>query len=82
MFVTLSEERVLLLLNSENDDVRKITALKCLETPPKSRVTKLLQRYTEGEEYRYYNVIHWLDLGSTMPRGYAREIARSEVKNL
>ena len=78
----LSEERVLLLLNTENDDVRKITALRCLETLPKSRITELLQKYTEVEEYRYYNVIHWLDLGSTMPRTYTREIARAELKNL
>ena len=81
-FSRLSDDRVLLLLNAENEDVRKLTALRCLVTLPKARIAKLLQRYIQEEENRYYNVIHWLDLGSSMPRAYSREIARTELNNL
>ena len=81
-FSRLSDDRLLQLLNSENEDVRKLSALRCLITLRKARIAELLQRYIEEEEYRYYNVVHWLDLGSSMPRAYSRKIARAELNNL
>lgn len=81
-FSRLSDDRVLLLLNAENEDVRKLMALRCLVTLRKARIAKLLQRYVQEEEYRYYNVIHWLDLGTSMPRAYSLKIARTELNNL
>lgn len=81
-FSRLSDDKVLLLLNAENEDVRKLTALRCLATLRKARIAKLLQRYIQEEEYRYYNVIHWLDLGTSMPKAYSLKIARTELRNL
>ena len=78
----LGDGKILELMNEENDLVRKITALKCLESFPKARVGKLLKLYTAGDKFRYYNVIHWLDLGGTMPRHFVKEVVRKELETI
>jgi hypothetical protein len=78
-FKTLSDEQIGGLLLSEFDRVRKITALKCVRSFPKKRLIKTLQDYIAGEKHRYYNVVHWLDLGGSA----TKEIAvRSAAKVL
>ena len=77
----LGDEMVLELMNDNDDQVRKVAALRCLEAFPKARLGKLLDVYVDRDEYRYYNVIHWLDLGVTMPRQFVRKIVRSELKD-
>ena len=64
---------VLELMNDNDDQVRKVAALRCLEAFPKARLGKLLDVYVDQDEFRYYNVIHWLDLGVTMPRHFVRK---------
>lgn len=81
VFIRLSDEKVLELMHVEDEDVRKVTALRCLQVLPKSRITRLLEKYMEEKE-QYYNAIHWLDLGSTMPRSYVQKIVRSELQKL
>ena len=81
VFMRLSDEKALELMYVDDEDVRKVTALRCLELLPKSRITRLLEKYME-EQKRYYNVIHWLDLGVTMPKSYVQKIVRSELQNL
>ena len=70
-FKTLSDEQIGGLLLSESDRVRKITALKCVRSFPKKRLIKTLQDYVAGEKRRYYNVVHWLDLGVSAPKEVA-----------
>ena len=70
-FKTLSEEQIGGLLSSESDRVRKITAPKCVRGFPKKRLIKTLQDYVAGEKHRYYNVVHWLDLGVSAPKEIA-----------
>ena len=70
-FKTLSDEQIGGLLSSESDRVRKITALKCVRSFPKKRLIKTLQDYIAGEKHRYYNVVHWLDLGVSAPKEIA-----------
>jgi hypothetical protein len=67
-FRGLSDNMVTLLLRSEKDAVRKAAALKCIRALPKERVAKLLADYISGDQYRYYNVVHWLDFGVSIPR--------------
>ena len=81
VFKQLSDEKVLELLGMESPDLRKATALKCINVLPKSRVSSLLEKYMERKS-QYYNVIHWLDLGSSMPRRYVQKIARTELEKL
>jgi len=67
-FKTLSDQQIEGLLLSESDRVRKITALKCVRAFPKKRLIKTLHDYVTGEKHRYYNVVHWLDLGVSAPK--------------
>jgi hypothetical protein len=55
------------LLASESDTVRKAAVIKCVRVLGKARVTTLLENYPlKGS--RYYNVVHWLDFGASLPR--------------
>lgn len=78
-FRSLSDVSITLLLRSESDAVRKSTALKCVRYLPRKRVAKLLDHYSSGDEYRYYNVIHWLDFGISTPRDRALPSAQKAL---
>src|SRR2546423_63668 len=45
--------------------------LKCVRSFPKKRLIDTLQDYVAGEKHRYYNVVHWLDLGVSAPKEIA-----------
>ena len=76
------DETVLKLLNDDDERVRKTAALRCIDTFPKSRLRKLLDVYIDQDEFRYYNVIHWLDLGVTMPGQFVRKIVQRELEGV
>jgi hypothetical protein len=67
----------LLLFNHESDGVRKSAALLAVRSLPAKRIKTILREYVGSENYRYYNVIHWLDLGASMRRDDARRVARA-----
>jgi len=67
-FRTLSDASITTLMQLEIDYVRKAVALKCIRALPKRRVSKLLSDYVSGDQYRYYNVVHWLDFGVSVPK--------------
>ena len=67
-FSEISDETLLSLLNSKEDKIRKFVSLKSIQSFKKSILKSLLKKYMEGEEYRYYNVIFWLDFGISMPK--------------
>lgn len=67
-FRNLSDASIFILLRSESDVVRKTAALKCVRVLTKKRVAELLNNYVSGDQYRYYNVVHWLDFGVSTPR--------------
>ena len=52
---------------SKNDNVRKASSLKAVKTLTKKRLRVLLDEYVFKDSFRYYNVIHWLDFGVSMP---------------
>lgn len=74
-FCALNDGSISRLFSSEHNDVRKAAALKCVRALPKSRLKKCLNDYVSGESYRYYNVIHWLDFGVSIPQDRARSAA-------
>jgi hypothetical protein len=74
-FRSLTDLSLKPLLHAENDKVRKATALKCIRSLPKTRVRHILEDYTAGDASRYYNVIHWLDLGVSAPKDTAARAA-------
>jgi hypothetical protein len=74
-FRTLSDASIFPLLISEDDGVRKAAALKCVRSLPKGRLKAILESYVSGDQQRYYNVIHWLDLGISVPHDRAVQAA-------
>jgi hypothetical protein len=56
------------LLLSKHDVVRKSVALKCGRSLSKRRLRNILTRYSTTGTYQYYNVLHWLDFGLSMPK--------------
>lgn len=72
-FSQLSHNTIRNLLNSKEDKVRKYAALKSIQAFDKSILESILANYIESEEYRYYNVIFWLDFGVSMPKSITRK---------
>ena len=80
-FTRLSDEKILELMHVEDEYVRKVTALRCLQALPKLRNRRLLEKYMDKKK-QYYNVIHWLDLGLSMPKSYVQKIVRFELRKI
>lgn len=77
-FSNISGDTLVGLLNHESPDVRKAASIKAVLAFPVERIKSILRGYISGE-YRYYNVIHWLDLGASMSRDEALKVARAAV---
>ena len=78
-FVSLTDDLILRELAHTNSDCRAIVALRCVQALSKSRVTALLDSYTDNVDYRYYNSIHWLDLGVSLPSKLSKSVAGKEL---
>ena len=70
-FRMLADNSITSLLRSEVSEVRKSAALKCVQSLPKKQLIRILRNYTSGGQSHYYNVIHWLDMGISMPKSRA-----------
>ncbi|MBE0627123.1 MAG: hypothetical protein IH606_20175 [Burkholderiales bacterium] len=75
-FRSLNDAAIMLLLRSEAEQVRKFAALKCVRALSKRRLSKLLAAYMSPNQFRYYNVVHWLDFGISTPRDRASPAAK------
>jgi hypothetical protein len=75
-FAKISHDALLALLNHESEEVRKAAAVLTVRALPTKRIKSILREYVGSNKYRYYNVIHWLDLGASMSRDDARIVAR------
>lgn len=76
-FSKISDEALFGLLDHESADVRKAASIKAVRAFSTRRIKLILNSYVGRDKYRYYNVIHWLDLGASMPRDEARKAART-----
>ena len=76
-FSKISQDVLFELLDNESADVRKVASIKVIRTFAKKQIKSILHEYVGRDKYRYYNVIHWLDLGASMPRDVARKVARA-----
>lgn len=75
VFIDLRDEVLLRELGRKDDEYRVVFALRCVLALPKSRVTRLLDRYVDRAEHRFYNSVHWLDLGASLPIPLVKNIA-------
>lgn len=77
----MSDELLLRELVRKDDAYRIVFALRCVQALSKARVTSLLDRYVDSDEHSFYNSIHWLDLGASLPRRLAKTIAERALLN-
>ena len=76
-FSKLSNDHLCQLLRSDDAQLRKTICLKCLKAFSKSRLRKITAKYVgDLQQTHYYNVIHWLDFGVSMPTKYIAAAAR------
>lgn len=73
----ISNDTLFKLLYHESPDVRKAASIKVVQTFSVKRIKSILREYISSDKYRYYNVIHWLDLGASMSRNDAMKVARA-----
>lgn len=79
VFVHLGNDAIITELDRKDDDYRIIFSLRCVESLPKERIETILDLYIERDTQRYYNSIHWLDLGASLSKKQANAIARREM---
>jgi len=79
-FSKMADTAILGLLLSENDELRRATAIKIPVSLSRARVRKLLAAYRSNENGRYYLVTHWLDLGLAFTRVHARRVATTKIR--
>jgi hypothetical protein len=71
LFQQVNGATILGLFQSDLVQVRKAVALKCIRSLPKRRLKDLFDDYVSGNERIYYNVVHWLDFGASVPHDIA-----------
>lgn len=76
-FAKISEDALLAIFNHESEGVRKAAAILAVRSFPAKRIKSILRKYISSDTHRYYNVIHWLDLGASMRRDDAKNVARA-----
>lgn len=81
-FKTIPDAILDRLLHSPAVGVRKTTVLKCIRHLPRRRLSNLLALQLEGDQARYYNVAHWLDLGLSAPRDRMLIAAQRELERI
>ena len=79
---SLSDDIMMKELNANDDQYRKIMALKFAQACSQSRSRRLLEKYIRQDGQRYYNSVHWLDLGASMPQKTVKTVARFELEKL
>jgi glutamate 5-kinase len=78
-FRTLTNAQLNRLLFDADDSVRKASALKAVRTLSKTRLAQLLNEYVGSDGHRYYNVVHWLDLGISVPKDRVKKAAAKVI---
>lgn len=66
-FRGIDNRQIQQLLLSQDERVRKITVLRSIKNYSKVRLKQTLEDYVSNAQ-RYYNVIHWLDMGLSVPK--------------
>jgi hypothetical protein len=74
-FARISGEALIALFNHQSEGVRKAAAVLAVRAFPGKRIKAILHEYIASDKTRYYNIIHWLDLGASMSRDDARKVA-------
>ena len=80
-FRSLTDSQILNLLFSKDDAIRKAASLKCICSLTKDRLSRIFDAYSSADQYRFYNVIFWLDMGLSIPRERATRAAQGVIES-
>ncbi|NWC82657.1 DUF4062 domain-containing protein [Pseudomonas putida] len=72
-FVKLGSERIKKLLQDEDSDVRKHSALKCCKALARKELKEISEEHMKAATI-YYNVTHWLDFGVSATKDQVRHL--------
>ncbi|MFY4728014.1 hypothetical protein [Nitrospira sp. BLG_2] len=72
----ISGDALLALCNHESKEVRKAAVVQAVRALPVRRIKSILREYASSDKHRYYNIIHWLDLGASMNRDDTRKVTQ------
>jgi hypothetical protein len=78
-FKSIAQDKIGRLLLNADETVRKVTAIKVVRSFPKKRVIQFLQEYVDSGEQHFYNVVHWLDLGASVPKDIAQKAVATVI---
>ena len=79
-FRKLDSQTITNLLQSDDESLRRLSAVKCVRALSKSALVKYLKTHLL-EEKTYYNIVHWLDFGIAAPREQAEAAAKWVLEN-
>lgn len=74
-FAGLMDEEILKYLADASEQIRKLAAMQSIRSLSRKRLKQIFDGYMSRDQ-RYYNVIHWLDMGTALSR--SRAIAAAE----
>ena len=78
-FAKIKDDLILELFYDESDQIRKTAAILAVRAFTHKKLKSLLETYISSDSYRFYNVIHWLDLGVSLPRSVSKAVARKAM---
>ena len=78
-FLSISNEALHRLIHHESYRVRRATAIKAVSVFSAKRIRLVLKQYISADKF-YYNVVHWLDVGASLPRKKARRVAQNTAE--
>lgn len=81
-FASLGDDMIFSLLDTDNERMRLVVVLKCVACLSKSRLRKLMLLYSSKGDGHYYNVIHWLDFGLSLPASQVKHGATQMLRAL
>jgi hypothetical protein len=80
-FSELSDAQIFPLFQSKSEEVRKIVSLKYIRVFNRHRIKQFLETCI-GSDQVYYNVVHWLDFGISVPRDRMLRAARMALDDV
>lgn len=80
--IAINDIELLAMLDITSDQARSIVAIKCARYLSKTRLTEILAKYVGRNTTYFYNVVHWLDLGISMPSSVRLRVTSAELEEM
>ena len=80
-FKDITDDFIFKCFKSESGAVRRSIALQCVSSLTKNKINGFVKEVMSWST-RYYNVVHWLDLGNSLSRRQAQIVAKNSAHHL